>query len=274
MCLIYPIHSEVNTVNTTCGQSFCHTHADAFDQTATEHFLADGFCRADDAIDADELEQLGELYNWCFSDAADQKVRRKALGGMDEAGRQALPQVLSPSKVLPELMSLRYVQRIRAIAERVLGQPVELRSDHMILKPAGYGVATPWHQDQAYHDSSKRYRNINFWLPLDGATVEGGCMQFVPGSHLGPILPHEYLTPGDHESAMVATGQDYWSTNAVAVPCPIGSCSLHHSYCMHYAGPNATNLPRRAYIIVLGCAPVSTHRPWHLPWLQTDRTED
>lgn len=231
-----------------------------------EQFLSDGFIRLDDVIDEAELAQLGEIYDRCFAAESDSKVARKALGGKDEQGRQALPQVLSPSKTFPELCELRYFQRMRQVAEDVFGQEVQLRADHMILKPAGYGIATPWHQDQAYHNPAFHYRNINFWLPMDGATVEGGCMHYVRGSHRGPILPHEYLDPRSKETALVAQDQAYWSANGTAVPCPRRSCTLHHSYLLHYAGPNTTDQPRRAYIVVFGTEPQKRDQPWRLPW--------
>jgi ectoine hydroxylase-related dioxygenase (phytanoyl-CoA dioxygenase family) len=250
----------------TSEHPFSVSRADAFGESAAQRFLNDGFCRVDQVIDAEELASLREIYDWCFSAAADGKVRRKALGGVDEQGRQALPQVLEPSQAVPELACLAFRRRVTEIARAVFKTDVIFRADHMILKPAGYGTATPWHQDQAYHDPSNRYRNINFWLPLDGATVEGGCMKFVPGSHLGPILPHEHLDPADRQTALVAQGQAYWSLNSIAVPCPEGSCSLHHSYTLHYAGPNRTDRPRRAYILVIGCPPLPAPHPWQLPW--------
>jgi hypothetical protein len=253
-------------VSPTTGHDFAAAPASACGPDTRQRFLDDGFARIDQAISDDELVKLKSIYDWCFSNDADGQVNRKALGGVDEQGRQALPQVLGPAEARPELRELAYYQRCRQIAADIFGQEVDQRSEHMILKPAGYGVATPWHQDQAYHDPSQFYRNINFWLPLDGATVEGGCMHFVPGSHLGPILPHEHLVPGDKQSAMVAQDQDYWSLNSVAVPCPVGSCSLHHSYALHYAGPNTTDLPRRAYVLVFGVAPVPAKRRWVLPW--------
>ncbi|MFW6039385.1 MAG: phytanoyl-CoA dioxygenase family protein [bacterium] len=233
---------------------------------AGERFLRDGFLRLDDAISDDELATLEEIYDRCFADDS-LGVRRKALGGTDDAGRQTLPQVLGPSQVVPELRELDYFKQAQRIASDIFGAPAEPRSEHMILKPAGYGIATPWHQDQAYHNPTHHYRNINFWLPLDGATVEGGCMHFVRGSHLGPILPHEYLEPGNKETALVAQDQDYWSLNGTPVPCPRGSCTLHHSYMLHYAGPNTTDLPRRAYIVVFGVKPEKLDRPWQLPWM-------
>jgi hypothetical protein len=245
---------------------FTAVNASFFASAAAERFLADGFCRIDEAIDADELALLRGLYDWCFSPDAEGEVDRKALGGVDEHGRQALPQVLFPSKALPELAGLRYLRRLERIARAVFEDEVELRGEHMILKPAGYGVATPWHQDQAYHDPAFIHRSINFWLPLEGASVESGCLQFIPGSHRAPILPHGHLVPGDPQTAMVAPGQEYWSLNATAVPCPERSCSLHHSYMLHAAGPNLTDRPRRAYIAVFGCRPLPARRPWRLPW--------
>lgn len=236
------------------------------DVPGLDRFLDDGFCRIDDAIGEDELARLGELYDDCFSDDRNRGVRRKALGGIDDRGREALPQVLGPSHQFPELVEMSYYRRMRDVASRVFGEEVATSNSHMILKPAGYGVATPWHQDQAYHDPGFRYRKINFWLPMDGATVEGGCMHYVRGSHLGPVLPHEYLVEGDDQTAMVAQDQDYWSLNGTPVPCPRGSVCLHHSYCMHYAGPNTTDRSRRAYILVFGVEATKLDPPWVFPW--------
>lgn len=91
-------------------------------------------------------------------------------------------------------------------------------------------------------------------------------MQFVAGSHNGPILPQKYLEPNDAETTLVAQDQAFWSLNATAVPCPVGSGSLHHSYMMHYARPNTTDLQRRAYIVVIGCKPTAARHVWNLPW--------
>ena len=246
--------------------TFFSVSADRFDRSAADLFLADGFCRVDDAIEASELQELRAIYDWCFSAEAEGKVDRKALGGIDAQDRQALPQVLHPSNALPHLRELGYLRRIAQIASAVFEDEVELLGEHMILKPAGYGVATPWHQDQAYHDPSMTFRSINFWLPLEEASLESGCMRFIPGSHHAPILPHEHLMPGDPQTAMAVQDQDYWSINATTVPCPVGSCSLHHSYMLHAAGPNVTDQARRAYVLVYGCKPTPAKRAWHLPW--------
>jgi len=230
-----------------------------------EAFLADGFLRLDGMIEEAELARLREIYDRLFGEEAGD-VKRKKLGGTDEEGRDALPQVLAPHKTVPELTELDYWRRCEEAAKFIFGPEAALRGSHMILKPAGYGAATPWHQDQAYHDPGYRYRNVNFWLPLDGATVESGCMQYVRGTHLGPVVPHGHLDPADKQTAMVAQDQDYWSANGTAVPCPKGSATLHHSYCMHYAGPNRTDQPRRALIVVYALPAEKLEQPWVFPW--------
>ncbi len=225
-------------------------------------FLSDGYIRLDNVISEDELDWYRERYDDAFGDESE----IKHLGGKDEQGRASLPQILQPHRKIPGLLERPYFKRIEGIARFILGSEASFKTDHMILKPAGHGVATPWHQDQAYHKPEYAYANINFWLPLEGATVEGGSMQYVRGTHRGTVMPHRYLIAGDRQSAMVADHQDYWSMNGEALDCPVGSVLLHHSYCMHYAGPNLTQLPRRAFIAVFAMPPQPLKRPLNLPW--------
>ncbi|MDB6042320.1 MAG: Deoxyhypusine synthase [Gammaproteobacteria bacterium] len=61
----------------------------------------------------------------------------------------------------------------------------------MILKPAHQGGATPWHQDEAYRVAPDfDYRQVSIWVPLQDATLENGCMMYIPGSHRSGVLPH------------------------------------------------------------------------------------
>lgn len=218
--------------------------AHEFDTSTATRFLEDGFVRGDEAIEPDELEALRRMYDWCFSDDAKDKVDQKALGGTDAHGPQALPQVIWPSRDLPQLNELKYHKTRKKIAATVFQDDVSVLGEHMINEPAQYGIATPWHQDQAYHDPAFTYRGLDFWLPLDGATLEDGCMLYSAGSHRGAMQPHEHLEPGNIETALVALGQDHWSQYAIRVQCPVGSCALHHSYTLHYAGPNRSEYPR------------------------------
>lgn len=231
-----------------------------------EEFRRLGFARFDHVIADEELDYLRNLYDRLFFDPESQPGF-KNLGGRDEQGNHLMPQIGMASRHNPELLELNYFKRLQKLAIDLLGPSCVFRNDHMIYKPAGSQRDTPWHQDQAYHDPKLHYTNVNFWLPLDGATLEGACMWYVPRSHGGTVLPHTNNFESGGATAVSAKDQDYWMRNGVPVPLPVGSISAHHSYCMHYAGPNNTAQPRRAWICVFACPPEELDQPLEMPWM-------
>ena len=106
-----------------------------------------------------------------------------------------LPQVLSPEHRFPQLRDTVYFRNARRMASALLGvdEAVLHGWGHMILKPAHRGHETPWHQDEAYWPADKAYTAVGAWMPLDDASVESGCLHFVPGSHRGPVLSHHHI---------------------------------------------------------------------------------
>jgi hypothetical protein len=60
--------------------------------------------------------------------------------------------------------------------------------DMALLKPPMLGREKPWHQDHAYFDYPLGTPIVGVWIALDEATVENGCMQFLPGQHRDPII--------------------------------------------------------------------------------------
>ena len=42
------------------------------------------------------------------------------------------------------------------------------------------------HQDGTFLNNDP-LRLVGFWFPLDDATLENGCLWFVPGSHARPV---------------------------------------------------------------------------------------
>jgi ectoine hydroxylase-related dioxygenase (phytanoyl-CoA dioxygenase family) len=236
-----------------------------------EEFLELGFIKIDNVISEKELDWMRERYDHMFDDESGKG--QKQLGGVDEEGRRLLPQRMGVSKLYPEFEELDYRKSITEIAKCIHGENSLYRNDHAILKPAGYGLVTPWHQDQSYHDPKFRFKTINFWLPLQNATIEGGCMWYVPYTHGGAVVPHTFLHEGDDQSAMVAENQAYWHGNGVPVPCDAGSVVLHHSYSMHYAGPNVSEQPRRAYISIFEADKYPLKKSLVFPWKKSNKTQ-
>jgi ectoine hydroxylase-related dioxygenase (phytanoyl-CoA dioxygenase family) len=214
-------------------------------------FRARGFVTLDAITTPDELERLREIFVRLFTmRAGREKGRHFDLAGTDEEDRPAgLPQVLNPLEFAPELAETQFRANALAIAKQLLGDEAIFWFEHSILKPAGYGAATPWHQDEAHrNDPGSDYEQISIWMPLQEATAANGCMEFIPGSHRGPVLRHWSPNDDPRVTALECVG-DFDPARAELCPLPAGGATVHHCRTLHHAGPNVSDIPRYAYIL-------------------------
>jgi ectoine hydroxylase-related dioxygenase (phytanoyl-CoA dioxygenase family) len=237
-------------------------------------FRENGFLSIERVTTDEEVAWLRGLYDRLFQERmGEEKGEYFDLGGpRAHDGREVLPQVLGPERKFPELLESVYYRNARRLAARLLGATeAEISGGgHMILKPAGYGRETPWHQDEAYWTPDVIPHSLSVWLPLDPATVESGCMQFIPRSHKGEVRWHRHIDNDPTVHGLVTDDVD--PSQAVACPIPVGGATVHHCRTLHYAGPNRSDRPRRAYILVLGIPPTKAGSPAHRPW-QTEEKE-
>lgn len=157
--------------------------------------------------------------------------------------QEPLVRVMSPEGIVPELKNTICYKNARRIAARLLdNEEMNIASGWRIFfKPGHHSHETPWHQDAAHRPGP--HHSVNIWIPLDAATPENGCMHFIAGSHHKGLRPH-YL----HEGHMKTDDVD--PSQAVACPLPAGGATVHYCFTLHYAGPNQTDQPRRAFVIV------------------------
>src|SRR5688572_25813752 len=184
-----------------------------------EFFHENGYLVVHGIVEPEEVIWMRDSYDRIFSVRAGRDIGDQFdLAGTDEDGVEAkLPQILSPSKYAPELLKGEFRERVLRVAEALLGPDAELGGDHAILKPARIGAATPWHQDEAYWDPAFDYRAFSAWIPLQDATVENGCMWFVPGSHRLEVAEHHSIGHDPRVHGLEAEGVD----TSTAVACPI-----------------------------------------------------
>jgi len=160
-----------------------------------------------------------------------------------------LPQIINPVNYAPELRQTQFRANALALARQLLGPTVTPAFEHAILKPAERGAATPWHQDEAFRvDPNFEYQQLSIWMPLQEATLENGCMVYIPGTNKGEVLPHR--SPGsDPKVHAIECAGGFDPADAVPCPLPAGGATLHAGRTLHHAGPNRTELPRRAYVL-------------------------
>jgi ectoine hydroxylase-related dioxygenase (phytanoyl-CoA dioxygenase family) len=235
-----------------------------------EQFHTEGYTWVPRLTTDEELEWLAPIYDELFSS----KQGAFKGGYFDLArpyeadGEDLVPQVLAPEHRHPELRDTNIFRNAMAIGVQLLGLP---ESDltawsHMILKPPHVGGPLPWHQDEAYWETEFAYRALGVWVPLDPATVESGCMHFLPRSHAGPVQPHRHIDddPAVHGLEMIDPPDD---ADAVAVPLDPGGATFHHCRTMHMTPPNVSDHVRRA-----GGRSVRPGSRWPTPGDQPDRS--
>ena len=225
-------------------------------------FHRDGFLRIDTLTDDAEIGVLLGLYDGLFQ-------RDSGFGAGDrielnaDVARAPLPQIVNPERYAPQLIQGLAYRNAREIARQLLGSACVPTGNHAILKPARIGGATPWHQDEAYWDPRYAHRAVSIWLALQPATLENGCMRFIPGSHHWPVLPHELIASDSHGLRLSETTPD-----APQTICELqaSGATIHDGRTLHSAGPNLSGEPRRALVFGFGLAPVPLDTPRHYPW--------
>lgn len=221
-------------------------------QEQIDFYHREGYLKLEAITTQEEVAWLRGVYDALFAARAGREVGDQFdLAGTDAEGRaEALPQILNPKKYAPELNDGLFRVNALAVARQLLGDEVEARGEHAIFKPARTGAETPWHQDEAYWDPNLDYESLSIWIPLQEATIENGCMQFVPGSHKQEVLTHHCINNDPRIHGLEVDSAD--TSTAVACPLPPGGATIHHNRTLHYTGPNRSEIPRRAYILAFG----------------------
>src|SRR6185369_3361350 len=90
----------------------------------------------------------------------------------------------------PVLRALVDSPKIKGIAQQILGEEAVLFQTMALVKPALIGSEKPWHQDNAYFKYAPLERVVGFWVALDDADKNNGCMHVLPGWHRRGGLKH------------------------------------------------------------------------------------
>ena len=128
--------------------------------------------------------------------------------------------------------------KIIKIVRNLIGPDIKIFVDQTLCKPPKIGSAKPPHQDSAYWTNIDPPNLIVCWMALTHATINNGCMRFIPGSHKLGVIKHKHLEDFRVEDQHI----DY--EKEVAVPLKPGDCTFHHSLALHRTEPNETSQAR------------------------------
>ena len=136
-------------------------------------------------------------------------------------------------------------------ASQLLGErAVRFWHDQLFCKPAKHGGVVAWHQDYSYWTRTRPMQHLTAWTGLDDATVENGCLHYIPGSHKWGFLNKPVLT-GEMErlKAFLDEKQQEMLKNSVPIEMKKGHVTFHHPLLVHGSFENRSAVPRRAFVI-------------------------
>lgn len=220
------------------------------DHSERERFERDGFVGPVAVLSADEVQDLRDALERLLPRLGELEPQLYEVeASWAQRPGEVVCHFLGGWLVEPALRALVFDPRITSRCAAALGvDRLRFWHDQVFHKPAGHPGVVPWHQDFSYWQRTTPPRHVTLNLMLDDADEESGCLQFVPGSQRGPLLPP---LPFDSPLEAIAEHLDDAQRAAfrpLAVPVPAGHATVHHSHTLHGSGPNHSARPRRALV--------------------------
>jgi phytanoyl-CoA hydroxylase len=212
--------------------------------------------------------QLGDAY---FEESGD-KIRFVFEGSaFDQHGSLVQDKHLSLNKMGHAMHDLDPVfdrfsrtPELAQVAEDIgFDDPLILQS-MVVFKPPRIGGEVQCHQDSTYIYTDPE-SCVGFWFALEDATIDNGCMQFIPGGHkMG--LKKRHLRGADGKLTDVTLDDAPWPAGAeIPAEAEAGTLVIFDGRAPHLSGPNRSGKSRQAYTLHV------IERECHYPaenWLQ------
>lgn len=167
-------------------------------------------------------------------------------------GSLMIERIKKPHRADPFYMGMARHPKILAVLEELIGPDIRLSHSKINMKAPHGGSALEWHQDWAFAPHTNMDTCVASVM-IDASSPENGALQFLAGSHQGPLLDHHdaqgmfagAIRPGD-------PGLDL-ATSAALIG-PAGTVAFHHPMTIHGSGTNMSGEARRILFLEYAAA--------------------
>jgi ectoine hydroxylase-related dioxygenase (phytanoyl-CoA dioxygenase family) len=220
-------------------------------QEQIDHFRNNGFVIQENFLSPDELEYWKAAVSEAVLDRNGIKIpgRSGKTGENDGINEDAdyfgnvFDQLVNLWMTNDKIKKLMLDERIgKMAAELAQVEGIRVWHDQALIKKP-WSNPTAWHLDTPYWSFDHR-EALSIWIALDDATLENGCLFFIPGSHKETTFNDPGITK--NMNAVFQQYPQFAKTKSVAAPMKAGSCSFHNGLCIHGAHANMTPGYRRA----------------------------
>ncbi|CAK1554750.1 unnamed protein product [Leptosia nina] len=138
-----------------------------------------------------------------------------------------------------------YSDRVKAVCQQLgFKEPAVVQSMYIYKNPGIGGEVKP-HQDITYLHTEP-IPPVGFWIALQDATLQNGCLWMSPGSHKSGVhrrmqKNEEGILDYDRPAPI------YPQSSFTAVPVSKGTCILIHGNVVHKSAHNSSDKSRHAY---------------------------
>lgn len=177
-------------------------------------------------------------------------------GAFDEAGRLRQAKENSINKMGHAMHDLDPVfdafsrtAKLERLAASLGFKDPKLVQSMYIFKPPGIGGEVVCHQDSTFIYTEPE-TCIGFWFAIDDATMENGCMNFLPRAHKGPLRErNRRKASGGGAETVMLDDAPFPKITPVPAPAKRGDLVVFHGRAPHMSGPNRSAHPRHAYTL-------------------------
>lgn len=218
---------------------------DELTETQISEYRDKGYVAIQGFIEGEELETWRRVTDQAVADrlASAESLTNQKKDEDPSYYSRVFVQCLRLADTNEEMRGLIYDERIGRMAAELAGVAgIRVWHDQALIKQP-YGNPTGWHLDNPYWSFSSRDA-ISIWIALDDATLENGCMWYVPESHKSATFDNAGI--GEHLGELFDIYPDWKNVDTVPVPVPAGSAVFHNGLTAHGAGANMTRHSRRA----------------------------
>lgn len=213
-----------------------------------EDYRRDGFVAHRGLLSAEEVATLKEAMLNVIASMG----RKKVVGGNEDMKEgdsyydKVFTQRLNLWRASDTVKHFMLNPGIGEMLRKLEGVDFRVWHDQGLIKEP-YGNPTAWHLDNPYWSFHSR-NAISIWIALEPATLENGCMCFVPGTQ--KLATFDNVNIGQDLGSLFKVYPEMGKIDPVAIPMKPGDCSFHNGLVAHGAGANMTRSRR----IAMTCA--------------------
>ena len=216
-----------------------------------QFYQTNGFIVIDEFLSPDELEHWRKAVTTAVKERAGQKMPGKdAKTGEDDGINEdaayfgkVFDQLLNLWQTSAPVKEIMTDPRIGQMAAQLAGvDSIRIWHDQALFKRP-WANPTSWHLDTPFWSFSDR-KALSIWVALDDATLENGCLYFIPGSFRETTFENKGI--GKNMDGIFEVYPQFATVKSFAAPMKAGSCSFHNGLTIHGAGANMTSGYRRA----------------------------